>query len=157
MNSEHQQLVQRIRASATAIQQAVAALPPSGRATPATSGEWSARQVLLHTREVAMLAYGLRIRRLLFESNPVFASYEEDDYHAANPSDGDSLDDIVHMLAAEHDLIARLLNTLPDDAWQRSGRQADGSTRSIEYFAQRTAAHAEEHAAQLAALGAAAH
>jgi len=156
MTPEHQQLIQRIRASAAAVQQAVAALPPARQAAPAQSGEWSARQVLLHTRDVAMLAYGLRIRRLLYETNPSFTPYEEDAYRAANPGDSDSIDDIVHMLAAEHDLVAHILTALPDAAWQYSGRGPDGTVRSIEYFAQRFVAHAEEHATQLAALGAAA-
>ena len=154
MTPEHQQLINRIRASAAAIQQAVAALPPALRAAPAKSGEWSARQILLHTRDVAMLAYGLRIRRLLYETDPTFTSYEEDAYRAANPGDSDSIDDIVHMLAAEHDLVAHILTALPDGAWQHSGRSPDGNARTIEYFAQRFVAHAEEHAAQLAALNA---
>ena len=156
MTPEHQQLIHRIRTSAIAIQQAVAALPPASQTAPAQTGEWSTKQVLLHTRDTVMLAFGVRIRRLLYESDPAFISYEEDAYRAANPGDSETVADIVHMIVAEHDLLARILTALPDDAWQRSGRAPNGIVRTIEYYAEYSATHAEEHAAQFAALGAAA-
>jgi DinB superfamily len=172
MTVEHQQLIQRIRASAEAIAQATAAIPAAGsspdfrtavRATgsraPAAKqtvapkpGDWSVKQILLHTRDVVMLAYGLRIRRLLFETDPVFASYEEDAYRALNPGDAESVEGIVQMIAEEHDLIARLLSTLPAAAWERSGRHPESGSHTIAFFATRTAEHAEEHAAQIGAL-----
>ena len=156
MTAEHQQLIHRIRASAEAIAQAVAAVPVAMQTVALQPGEWSIKQVLLHTRDVAMLAFGLRIRRLLFETDPVFAAYEEDVYRVHNSGDADTVDDIVHMISAEHDLIARLLSALPDDAWERSGRSAESVVRTIEFFARRTAEHAEEHAAQIAAMRSAA-
>ena len=150
MTAEHQQLIQRIRASAEAIEQAVAAIPAARQTVAPKPGEWSVKQVLLHTRDVAMLAYGLRTRRLLFETDPVFANYDEEAYRALNPGDAESVADIVHMIVEEHDLIARVLSALPDDAWQRSGRHPESGVRTIEFFARRFAAHAEEHAAQIA-------
>jgi DinB superfamily len=152
MTAEHQQLIHRIRASAEAIEQGVAAIPSNRQTVAPKPGEWSVKQVLLHTRDVAMLAFGLRIRRLLFETEPVFVSYEEDAYRALNPGDADSVTDIVRMIVEEHDLIARMLAALPDDGWERSGRHPETGVRTIEYFARRTAEHAEEHAAQIGAL-----
>ena len=152
MNTEHQQLIHRIRASAAAIEQAVAALPAATHSATPQPGEWSVKQVLLHTRDVVMLAYGLRIRRLLFETDPIFTNYDEDEYRQLNPGDTVGIAAIVHMISTEHDLLAHVLSELPDDAWQRSGHNAEGVVRTIEFFAQRTAAHAEEHAAQIGAL-----
>jgi hypothetical protein len=155
MLPEHEQLIHRIRASADAIAEAVAAIPAAKQTVAPKPGEWSAKQILLHTRDVTMLAYALRIRRLLFETDPVFASYDEDVYRAHNPGDAESVDSIVHMISAEHDLTARLLSALPAAAWERSGRHPESGVRTIEFFARRIAEHAEEHAAQIAALPAA--
>ena len=152
MTAEHQQLIQRIGASAEAIERAVAAIPSNRQTVAPKPGEWPVKQVLLHTRDVSMLAYGLRIRRLLFETDPVFASYDEDAYRVLNPGDADSVADIMRMIVEEHDLIARMLSALPDDAWERSGHHPETGVRTIEFFARRTAEHAEEHAAQIAAL-----
>lgn len=149
MTPEHQALINRIRASATGLQRAVATTPADKRTTPAREGEWSVQQVLLHTRDAAMLVFGLRIRRLLFETDPVFASYDEEAYRKLNPGTAEKVDDILHMTVAEHELTARLLENLPDESWQRSGRHPESGMRDIEYFARRMAEHAEEHVHQI--------
>jgi hypothetical protein len=146
MTPEHYELISRIRASARAVEQAVAMTPSDKMNHAPDPGEWTIRQVLLHTRDVAMMAYGLRIRRCLIEDNPQFASYEEEAYRQVNPSGTDTPETIVQSLLGEHDIAANLLSSLPDEAWQRSGRNADGNVRNIEFFANRLVAHAEEHA-----------
>ena len=152
MTTEHEQLIQRIRASAELIEKTVAAIPPARQTVAPKPGEWSVKQILLHTRDVAMLAYGLRIRRLLIETDFMPTSYEEEEYRALNPGDAESVDTIVKMLAAEHELVANLLAPLPEAAWERSVRHPEGGTRTIAFFARRFAEHADEHAAQIAAL-----
>jgi hypothetical protein len=150
MSAAHAELIERIRASAKAIEQAAAAVPAGKQTVAPAPGEWSVQQVVLHTRDAALLAFGLRIRRLLFETDPVFASYDEEAYRRLNPGTAERVEDIVQMLVAEHDLVARLLGSLPDEAWQRAGRHPESGTRTIEFFATRIAEHAEEHAQQIA-------
>jgi hypothetical protein len=152
MTPEHADVIERIRKSARDVEKAVAAIPADKLSVAAANGEWSVRQVLLHTRDVALLAYGLRIRRCLLENKPQFVSYEEDEFHRIFPFADVSAEDIARVLVAEHDAVAGLLAGLPDDAWQRSGRGPDGNMRSIEDYAGRFVAHAEEHAAQIAAI-----
>jgi hypothetical protein len=149
MTPTHAELIERIRASARAVEQAVAAVPSDKRNVAPAPGEWPVQQILLHTRDTVMMAYGLRIRRCLIETDPVFASYDEEVYRRVNPGAGEQVDDIVRMLVAEHAIVAGLLGSLPDEAWQRTGHNPDGAVRTVEFFATRIAAHAEEHAKQI--------
>jgi hypothetical protein len=115
-------------------------------------GEWSVRQVLVHTRDVAVFAYGLRIRRLIAETDPVFQPYDEDEFRAAHPDAGESASDVAHVIATEHEMAARLLDALPDGDWQKQGSHPEFGTRTLEFFATRLAEHGEEHAAQIAEI-----
>src|SRR5262245_10010186 len=149
MTLAHNELIARIRASARAVEQGVSMVASDKLNFSPAPGEWTVRQVLLHTRDAAVMAFGLRIRRCLIETDPLFAIYEEEAYRRVNPGSTETAEDIVRMLVDEHDVVASLLSSLPDEAWQRTGHNPDGAVRTLEFLAGRIAAHAEEHANQI--------
>ena len=59
-----------------------------------------------------MIAYSSRIRRLLIEADPHFVSYDIDAYAQAN-SARESAADVLQMIVAEHEQIARMLRNMP--------------------------------------------
>jgi len=123
-----------------------------GRFTEAPrAGEWSALETLTHLRDVVVHVYGLRIRRLLYEDAPVFADFDEEGYRRASLARGESAEHLVDSIIGEHEQLARLLETLPDEQWARAGRHPSLGTMSIEFLARRVGEHAEEHAAQITA------
>jgi DinB family protein len=123
-----------------------------GRFTQAPrAGEWSALETLTHLRDVVVHVYGLRIRRLLYEDAPVFADFDEEGYRRASLARGESAEYLVDSIVGEHEQLARLLETLPDEEWARAGRHPSLGTMSIEFLARRVGEHAEEHAAQITA------
>jgi hypothetical protein len=127
-----------------------------GRFTaPPRTGEWSALETLIHLRDVVVHAYGLRIRRLLYEDAPVFADFDEEAYRRDSLARGESVGHLVETIVGEHEQLARLLEPLPDADWARAGRHPSLGPMSIELLARRVGEHAEEHAAQItaAALG----
>lgn len=150
MNAQHAEIVRRIRAAGEAITQAVAAVPAAKHAVAPKPGEWSVRQALVHTRDVALFAYGLRARRLIAETEPVFQTYNEDEFRKTHPDTGESAADIAYLISNEHEALARLLSSLSDADWQMTGSHPEFGTRTLEFFAQRLAEHGEEHAAQIA-------
>jgi hypothetical protein len=99
-----------------------------------------------------MLAYGLRIRRLLYEEDPLFADYDEALFRVEDLRRDESVDDLVGMIAREHEQIAALLDGLPDDRWARQGRHPDLGPMSIELLARRAAEHALEHTQQISEI-----
>jgi hypothetical protein len=151
MTPEHREIVEQIHSSAAVLRRAVEAAPP-GRLTHAPSeGEWSALETLTHVRDVIVHVYGLRIRRLLYEDDPVFADFDEEGYRRASLARGETAGALLETIAGEHEQTARLLAALPDSEWARQGRHPVFGVVSIEFLARRIGEHAVEHAAQIAA------
>jgi DinB family protein len=151
MSPEHRQLIDHIRASAKELERAVAAVPAGQHDRPPRPGEWSVRETLIHLRNVVLMVQGLRLRRLLFEANPVFADYDEATARREDLARGEPIDDYVRMIVAEHEQTGRLLGVLPDDRWARAGRHPELGPMSIELLARRMGEHTSEHAAQIIA------
>jgi hypothetical protein len=150
MSPEHRAILERMRSSAGLVRRVVEAAPPHRFATPPREGEWSALETLTHLRDVAVHVYGLRIRRLLYEDAPLFADFDEEGYRRGSLARGEPLAGLVDTIVAEHEQLARLLQTLPEADWARQGRHPSLGVMSIEFLARRVGEHAEEHAAQIA-------
>jgi hypothetical protein len=151
MSPEHRQLVEHIQAAAKELERAVAGVPAGQHDRPPRAGEWSVRETLIHLRNVVLMVQGLRIRRLLFETDPVFADYDEAAARRDDLARPEPIDDYVRMIVAEHEQTARLLGALPDARWERAGRHPELGPMSIEFLARRMGEHTTEHAAQIAA------
>jgi hypothetical protein len=151
MTPEHRAILARMRSSAGVVRRAVEAAPPGRFSRPRREGEWSALETLTHLRDVIVYVFGLRIRRLLYEDAPLFADFDEEGYRRASLARGEATGDLLETIVAEHDQLARLLQTLPDAEWSRQGRHPSLGAMSIEFLARRVGEHAEEHAAQIAA------
>ncbi|MGD2048335.1 MAG: DinB family protein [Chloroflexota bacterium] len=150
MNGKHGTIIDNILESAEAIRRTVESAPTELLDRRPAEGEWSVTEILSHVRNVVMLAYGQRIRRLFVETEPQFPDYDEGRYLRSADwrplQAGESLD----MILAEHRQIAALLSTLPDEAWSRAGYHPESGALTIEYLARRIAEHAEEHQRQIA-------
>ena len=151
MTPEHRELVDRVRASARALVRAVAEVPPGQTSRPPRADEWSVEETLIHLRNVVVMVQGLRIRRLVYETDPVFADYDEAAFRRADLANGEPAGDLVEAIVAELGQIARLLSTLPGDAWRRTGRHPELGPMAIELLARRVGEHTAEHADQIAA------
>jgi DinB superfamily len=150
MSPEHEAAIARIRSSAAALRAAVQAVPAGKEMQQPLPGEWSVQETLVHVRNVALLVLGLRIRRLLYERNPVFADYDDGPVRQANLGQPEPIDEVLDMIVSEHEQIARLVRSLPDADWQREGRHPERGSMSIEFLVRWAGEHAEEHAAQIA-------
>lgn len=149
MTPEHRALIDRIRSSAAVVRRAVETASPGRFDLAPKAGEWSALETLTHLRDVIVFVYGLRMRRLFYENAPVFTDFDEEGYRAASLARGETARDLLDTVVAEHEQLARLLQTLPDGDWSREGRHPAFGVMSIEFLARRTGEHAEEHAAQI--------
>ena len=150
MSPEHRAILERMRLSAGVVRRAVEAAPPGRFGQPPREGEWSALETLTHLRDVIVHVYGLRIRRLLYEDATVFVDFDEEGYRRASLARGEAVGGLLDTIVAEHEQLARLLQTLPDADWSRQGRHPSLGVMSIEFLARRVGEHAEEHAAQIA-------
>lgn len=150
MSPDHSAILERVRSSAGVVRRTVQAAPPARFAQSPRPGEWSALETLTHLRDVIVHVYGLRIRRLLYEDDPVFTDFDEEGYRQASLARGETVSELLDTIVAEHEQLARLLRALPDADWARQGRHPALGVFSIEFLARRVGEHAEEHAAQIA-------
>jgi hypothetical protein len=144
--------LERIRSSAVSVTRAVETVPRDGFNRPPRHCEWSAKETLTHLRDVVVYVYGLRIRRLLYEEQPLFADFDEEGYRRTSLARGEAVGDLLGTIVAEHEQLARLLAVLPDSDWSRQGRHPTLGVMSIELLARRVGEHAEEHAEQITAI-----
>ena len=149
MTPAHRALLDRMRATTAVVRTAVEHAKRGRLTEPPRAGEWSALETLTHVRDVIVHVYGLRIRRLLYEDAPVFADFDEEGYRRASLARRESAEHLLDTIVAEHEQLARLLETLPDEQWAHAGRHPTLGTMSIEFLARRVGEHAEEHAAQI--------
>ena len=112
MSPEHRVILERMRSSAGVVRRVVEAAPPGRFGRAPREGEWSALETLTHLRDVIVHVYGLRIRRLLYEDAPVFGDFDEEGYRRASLARGEAVADLLDTIVAEHEQLARLLQTL---------------------------------------------
>jgi len=151
MTSAHRETLDRIRASTGVVRRAVESVPRDRFDRPPMPGEWSALETMTHVRDVIVHVYGLRIRRLLYEDDPLFADFDEEGYRRASLARGETAAALLETIVGEHEQLARLLAALPDADWPRQGRHPVLGAMSIEFLARRIGEHAVEHAAQIKA------
>jgi hypothetical protein len=149
MSVDHRAILAQIRSAPSILAEAVAGLPPGQHDRAPRPGEWSARETLIHLRNVIVMVYGLRIRRLLYERDPVFADYDEATFRREDLARREPIEDVLRMIIAEHKQIVRLLDGLPDDRWTRAGRHPELGPMSIASLAGQVGPHTEEHAGQI--------
>jgi DinB superfamily len=149
MTPDHEQLIARLKSSTAALSAAVQQVPRRRESEPPGPGEWSVQETLVHVRNVAVLVLGLRIRRLLYERDPIFADYDDGPVRQHNLQQPEPLGEVLDMVTDEHEQIARLLKTLPDSEWQQAGRHPERGPMSVEFLTRWAVEHAEEHADQI--------
>jgi hypothetical protein len=150
MNPDHRAILERIRSVPAALREALATVRSGAHDRPPRPGEWSVRETLVHLRNGVLMVHGLRIRRLLYETDPVFADYDDATFRREDMQRQEPLDDLVGMIVREHEQIVGLLEGLPDDRWARQGRHPALGPMSVEFLARRVAEHAQEHSQQIA-------
>jgi hypothetical protein len=150
MNPDHRAILERIRSVPAALREALATVRSGAHDRPPRPGEWSVRETLVHLRNSVLMVHGVRIRRLLYETDPVFADYDDATFRREAMQRQEPLDDLVGMIVREHEQIVGLLEGLPDDRWARQGRHPALGPMSVEFLARRVAEHAQEHSQQIA-------
>jgi DinB superfamily len=150
MSPDHRAILERIRSVPVALRQAMATVRAGAHDQPPRPGEWSVRETLVHMRNSVLMVHGLRIRRLLYEADPMFADYDEAIFRREDLQRHEPLDVLVGMIVREHEQIADLLDGLPDDRWARQGRHPELGPMSVGFLARRVAEHALEHTQQIA-------
>ena len=109
-------------------------------------GEWTIHQIASHTRDVDTMVYGARIEQTLHEDNPLFKSFDADEWMASHYDPKEPLTQILDELTKNVEKHCRILAHLPTEAWSRESRhETNGGGLTLQLWVERSLAHIEEH------------
>lgn len=122
----------RVRADLPRWEAVLARVEARERPAPTT---WSPTEYACHVRDVFTL-FDDRLRLMLTEDDPLFANWDQDataladDYAEQLPSE------VSSQLVAAGRAVAAEFDSVPDDAWARTGRRSNGSAFTVTTLAQ---------------------
>ncbi len=117
-------------------------------------GDWTVHQIAAHTRDVEKSVYGARVRRVLEQENPEFASFDADAWMAKNYRKDEPLAQILDDLSASVNGLCEVLKDVPREAWSRVSRhETMGGELTMQLWVERSLAHIEEHLMELKKAG----
>ena len=94
-------------------------------------GTWSVTEYACHVRDVHRL-FAERLTLMLTEDQPHFATWDQDQTAVAERYDRQDPADVTPQLVAAADDVARVYESVPPDAWDRTGVRSDGSVFTVE-------------------------
>jgi hypothetical protein len=115
-------------------------------------GSWSAREVIHHLADSEMTS-AIRVRRLLFEDDPVIGGYDEAGYAIAFHYADRPIEPALAALRAARSTTVQILERLGEAAWSRQGTHTESGPYSVEHWLRIYAGHAHEHAEQIRRAG----
>lgn len=125
------------RSECLAVKDAFAPLEPGG---------WNTHQVAAHTRDVARLVYGARVRRTASENDPEFENFDGETYMARHYSREEPLGNILDELVSQVEDLVGMLQGLPPVDWARlSSHVMLGRGLTLQSWVEKGLAHIEEH------------
>lgn len=141
-------LIERYKAGYQAVVDALQGITEAELDQRATPDSWTAREIVHHLADSEMTS-AIRLRRLLAEDAPLIAGYDEEEFarrlHYDRP-----IDTSLEALRAAHRASASILDVLTEDEWAREGTHSDSGRYTVETWLELYAAHAHDHAAQIA-------
>jgi len=85
MNRQRQQLVKRLEQSGAEYITYLSQLSADEVNAKPSPADWSIHQVAAHMRDTEQMAFLVRAERLLKETHPTFANFDQDEYWRSHP------------------------------------------------------------------------
>jgi hypothetical protein len=146
--AERQTLIAQYKAGYDEVVRALAGIEPAERDWRPAPGEWSAREVVHHLADSETIA-GIRLRRLLIESDPQIPGYDEAEYARHLRYQERPWEPALRAFEAARGTTAQLLDTMTDADWRRTGTHSESGAYSTEQWLRIYADHAYVHANQI--------
>ena len=141
-------LLGRLEAAAREFRAAVLAVKDPY--APMEEGGWNVHQLVVHTRDVDKLVYGLRVRRTLTEDDPEFPNFDGEAYMAEHYEPNEPLSGLLEGLVKNIEEQVKVLRGMPEEGWSRLSRhKTQGSGLTLQIWVERGLEHLEEHLASV--------
>lgn len=141
-------LIAAIAALPDQLEALVAPLSPEALTTPFLKGEWSVAQNIHHLADSHANSF-IRCKLILTEEHPTLKPYDQDAWAALPDASYAEVADSLILLRGLHNRWTRFWQTLPADAWSRSGLHPENGIVTLERLLQVYAAHGRAHLDQI--------
>ncbi len=142
------ELIDELAATPARLREAVASLDGAALERRPDSGGWSAIEVCRHVRDVVQV-YGMRFKWMILDEDPFLPNYDEDRWVSEHPDGAPHIGLMLDEIAAYRAETVRLLRSLPDEGWSRTGRHEALGRVELEPYVRHQLAHEEQHLDQL--------
>jgi len=146
--ADRQRLIARYADGANEVERAIRDIGRDAFDRRPPDGSWNAREVIHHLADSEMTS-AIRIRRLLFEDDPVIQGYDEAGYATAFHYADRPIEPALAALRAARSTTVQILEGLDEAAWSRQGTHTESGPYSVEHWLRIYAEHAHEHADQI--------
>jgi len=151
---ERSRLIAQYGAGYHEVEAALAGFPAAALVAHPFPGKWSAREIVHHLADSESTS-AQRLRKLLAEENPVIQGYDQEAWAILLRYNLRDHAPSLEMFRAARETTSQLLAEMTDEDWKRTGWHTDSGLYTATTWLQIYAAHAHNHAAQIARLKAA--
>src|SRR5713226_5546279 len=148
---ERQELIGRYHDGYSQVAESLNGFPQDSLTAHPISGKWSAAEIVHHLADSETTS-ALRLRRLLVEDHPVIQGYDQDAYAARLNYNNRDMKPALDAFRSARATTSQLLDSMSDDDWRREGTHSESGSYSAEDWLRIYAAHAHNHASQIARL-----
>lgn len=145
---ERLKLIDKIRHLPAHVEELVIGLSVPELTTHFIAHEWTVAQNVHHLADSHMNSY-IRCKLILTEENPTLKPYDQDAWAALPDAQSADLATSLTLLKQLHTRWVTFWETLPEDAWRRTGFHPENGTVTLEDQLRSYAAHGEGHIDQI--------
>jgi hypothetical protein len=137
-------LIDRYAAGPSSVRQAVAGMTDEQvRARPIT-GKWSTLEVVCHLADFEVIGVD-RLTAVIAEEKPTIPGRDEQKYAARLLYERRDLEEQLRLIELCRSHVTRILRTLTDADWQRTGIHTEAGPLTLEQLLTRSVKHIEHH------------
>ena len=114
-------------------------------------GKWTIRQIVRHVADTEIVV-GMRLRQIIAEESPTLIPFDQEAWAANLGYENAAVSDSFARFRSVREDTAKLLESLPDQAFDRPGVHPERGTKSLLEWVHIFGVHVERHADQIRAI-----
>ncbi len=149
--AERQAMIAQIRDLPAKVEEAIRGVPDEQLNRPAGGEDWSIRQVVHHLADAHLNAF-LRMKLILTEERPILKPFDQEAWAKLPDTTDLPMEPSLQILKGLHKRWSSLLETVPEDGWQRKGIHLENGLMSLDDLLATYSGHGETHLRQIAKI-----
>lgn len=137
-------LIDQYRAGPSRLRNAIAGMTREQLTARPVPGKWSTLEVICHVADFETV-YADRMKRVIAEDNPLLLSGDPDKFQARLAYSARDAAEELTLIETVRNQMARILSTLPDQDFARTGKHSTDGPLSLAVLLERITSHIPHH------------